>query len=52
MNNHIKYIEKIKDNELLDLINRYKKSLSKNKKEENFHFRSLVFPTPLREIII
>ena len=52
MHNHIKYIEKIKDNELLDLINRYKKSLNKNKKEEIFHFRSLVFPTPLINYLI
>ena len=52
MHNHIKYIEKIKDNELLDLINRYKKSLSKNKQEENFHFRSLVFPAPLINYLI
>ena len=47
IHNHLKYIEKIKDNELMDLMKRYKKSINKNKTEENSHYRSLVFPTPL-----
>ena len=50
--NHMKYIEKIKDNELMDLIKRYKKSLNKNKIEELFHYRSLVFPAPLINYLI
>ena len=47
IHNHLKYIEKIKDNELMDLMKRYKKSINKNKAEEISHYRSLVFPTPL-----
>ena len=47
IHNHLKYIEKIKDSELMDLMKRYKKSINKNKAEEISHYRSLVFPTPL-----
>ena len=49
---HIKYIEKIKDEKLMDLINRYKRSLYKNKKEEMSHFKSLVFPVDLINYLI
>ena len=52
MHNHIKYIEKIKDNELMDLINRFKKSLNNNKKLEMSHFKSLVFPIELINYLI
>ena len=52
MNNHTNYIEKIKNSELLYLINRYKHSLNKNKNEEINHFKSLVFPTPLINYLI
>lgn len=52
MNNHIKYIEKIRDNELMDLINRYKKSLNKNKVEEILHYKSRVFPSKIINYLI
>ena len=52
MLNHIKYIEKIKESELLGLINRYKHSLNKNKNEEIIHFKSLVFPVPLINYLV
>ena len=50
MNNHLKYIEKIKDNELLDLIKRYKKLINKNTIEEISHYKS--FSNPLINYLI
>ena len=52
MNNHIKYIQKIRDKELVDLIDRYKKSINKNKIEEINHYENRVFPNELIEYLI
>ena len=49
---HINYIKKIRENELLDLINRYKKSLLKNQIEEMSHIQRFVFPTELITYLI
>jgi predicted HTH domain antitoxin len=46
------YFENIRDNEIIDLIKRYKISLVKNKKEEMTHFKSLVFPFELINYLI
>ena len=46
------YFENIRDNEIIDLIKRYKISLIKNKKEEIAHFKSLVFPFELINYLI
>ena len=49
---HINYIKRIRENELIDLINRYKKSLKKNKIEEMSHIQRFVFPTELITYLI
>ena len=49
---HINYIKRIKENELLDLINRYKKSLQKNQLEEMSHIQRFVFPQELITYLI
>ena len=42
---HANYIDKIRDNEFLNILNKFKKSMKKNKKEEIYHKKSLVFPS-------
>ena len=42
---HANYIDKIRDNEFLNIFNKFKKSMKKNKKEEIYHKKSLVFPS-------
>jgi len=49
---HINYIKRIRENELLDLINRYKKSLQKNQLEEMSHIQRFVFPQELITYLI
>ena len=49
---HIKYIDKIRDSEFINLFQRFQKSLLKNKIEEINHLRSLVFPKKLVDKII
>ena len=49
---HINYIRRIRENELLDLINRYKKSMQKNQLEEISHFQRFVFPQELINYLI
>ena len=49
---HIKYIDKIRDTEFINLFQRFQKSLLKNKIEEINHMRSLVFPKKLVDKII
>ena len=49
---HINYIKRIRENELLDLINRYKKSLKQNKIEEMSHIQRFVFPQELITYLI
>ena len=49
---HIKYIDKIRDSEFINLFKRFKKSLLKNKIEEINHIRSLVFPKKFVDKII
>ena len=49
---HINYIKRIRENELTDLINRYKRSLKKNQIEEMSHIQRLVFPTELITYLI
>ena len=46
------YIDKIRDNEFINLFNKFKKSLKKCKKEEMYHRRSLVFPAETVNYII
>ena len=49
---HINYIKRIRENELLDLINRYKKSMQRNELEEMSHIQRFVFPTDLISYLI
>ena len=49
---HTNYIDKIRDNEFINIIKKFKKSLKKNKKEEIYHRKSLVFPSELINYII
>ena len=49
---HINYIKRIRENELLDLINRYKKSMQRNEMEEMSHIQRFVFPTDLISYLI
>ena len=49
---HINYIKRIRQNELLYLISRYKKSLYKNKLEEMSHIQRFVFPKELITYLI
>ena len=52
MNNHIKYIQRIRDKELVDLVERYKKSMNKNRVEEINHYVNHVFPNELIQYLI
>ena len=49
---HVNYIDKIRDNEFINLFKKFKKSMRKNKKEEINHKKSLVFPSELVNYII
>ena len=49
---HINYIKRIRENEILDLINRYKKSMQRNELEEMSHIQRFVFPTDLISYLI
>jgi hypothetical protein len=49
---HINYIKRIRENEILDLIDRYKKSIEKNKLEEMTHIQRFVFPQELINYLI
>jgi hypothetical protein len=49
---HMKYIDKIRDIEFINLFQRFQKSLLKNKIEEINHKRSLVFPKKFVDKII
>ena len=48
----INYIDKIRNDEFLDLYNKFKKSMKKSKKEEICHRKSLVFPAETVDYII
>jgi hypothetical protein len=49
---HTNYIDKIRNNEFINIFNKFKKSIKKNKKEEIYHKKSLVFPQELVNYII
>ena len=49
---HINYIKRIRENELLDLIDRYKKSMQRNELEEMYHIQRFVFPKELITYLI
>ena len=49
---HINYMKRIRENELLDLINRYKKSIQKSQLEEMSHIQRFVFPKELITYLI
>lgn len=48
----INYIDKIRDKQFISLYNKFKKSMKKNKKEEIYHRKSLVFPPETVNYII
>ena len=49
---HTNYIDKIRDSEFINLFKKFKKSMKKNKKEEIYHKKSLVFPADFVNCII
>ena len=48
----INYIDKIRNDEFIDLYNKFKKCMKKSKKEEICHRKSLVFPAETVDYII
>ena len=48
----VNYIDKIRDKDFMNLYNKFKKSMKKNKKEEICHRKSLVFPPETVNYII
>jgi len=52
INDHIKYIEHIRDIAMLSLAQQYKKALEENEKEKNYHYQHMVFPKEMIEKII
>ena len=52
INDHIKYIEHIRNISMLSLAQQYKKALEENEKEKNYHYQHMVFPKEMIEKII
>lgn len=52
IDNHIKYIHKIRDKEMLIIINKYRKEMNENKRIEINHFCNNVFPTAMIQYLI
>ena len=52
LNEHIKYIDKIRNSELIYLFERFQKALKRSKQEEIIHVKSLVFPAEIINHII
>ena len=52
INDHIKYIEHIRNIAMISLARQYKKALEENEKEKNFHYQHMVFPKEMIEKII
>ena len=51
-NEHIKYIEHIRQSEIVSLAKQYKRALYQNEKEKDFHYKNCVFPLYIIERII
>ena len=51
-NEHIKYIEHIRQSEIVSLAKQYKRALYQNEKEKDFHYKNCVFPLDIIERII
>ena len=52
MDNHIKYINKIRDKEMILLINRYKKEMRENKRIGINHYYNSVYPVAMIQYLI
>ena len=52
LNDHIRYIDKIRDSEFINLFQRFQKSLKKSEKEKIIHLKSLVFPSNIINSLI
>jgi hypothetical protein len=49
---HMKYIARIRQNEMVALAHQYKKALEDNEKEKNYHYKNMVFPREMIERIV
>jgi hypothetical protein len=52
INDHMKYIARIRQNEMMALANQYKKALEDNEKEKNYHYKNMVFPREMIERLV
>ena len=52
INDHMKYIARIRQNEMMALANQYKKALEDKKKEKNYHYKNMVFPREMIERLV
>jgi hypothetical protein len=52
INDHMKYIARIRQNEMVALANQYKKALKENEKEKNYHYKNMVFPKEMIERLV
>ena len=52
INDHMKYIARIRQNEMIALANQYKKALEDNEKEKNYHYKNMVFPKEMIERLV
>ena len=52
INDHMKYIARIRQNEMVALANQYKKALKENEKEKNYHYKNMVFPEKMIERLV
>ena len=52
INDHMKYIARIRQNEMVALAHQYKKALEENEKEKNYHYKNMVFPREMIERLV
>ena len=52
INDHMKYIARIRQNEMVALAHQYKKALKENEKEKNYHYKNMVFPKEMIERLV
>ena len=52
INDHMKYIARIRQNEMVALAHQYKKALEDNEKEKNYHYKNMVFPREMIERLV
>ena len=48
----MKYIARIRQNEMVALAHQFKKALKENEKEKNYHYKNMVFPNEMIERLV